>query len=313
MRPSLLGMMTVACVATVSFLPQRSELGDRERCRSYSGVPHGWPSDPDAGMVEIEGGTFVPGSTKGYADERPGDPVEVEPFLIDRTEVTNAQFAEFVTQTGYVTVAQRRGGAPVFRVPTESERADWWWTFREGASFRHPEGPDSAIVGQANDPVVQVAYEDALAYALWLGHALPSEAQWEFAARAGRTDASLHGAPRGPDGEPTANFWQGEFPRENVAEDGFVSRAPVGCFPANGFGVYDSIGNVWEWTRDAYRSRDQLEPDRLDPDAAVPRVIKGGSFLCSPNFCARYRVSARHRQEPDMTGVHLGFRTIKPL
>jgi len=294
------------------------ELGDRETCEAYSGIPGGWPKHPDAGMVFIRGGRFVPGSSHGDREETPGGSVRVDDFLIDRTEVTNAQFSAFVEDTGYLTLAERSGTAPVFHPRAEGECAmqdGEWWKSVAGANFRHPEGPDSDLVGRDNHPVVQVAYEDAVAYAQWLGHTLPTEPQWEFAARAGRDDESLHHAPRSADGRPLANTWQGDFPTVNLAEDGFLATAPVGCFPADGYGLHDTIGNVWEWTGERYRGshRDAAIAGLMPDDPNATRVIKGGSFLCSPNFCARYRVTARHRQEADMTGVHLGFRTVRSL
>ena len=286
-------------------------LGTPERCAAYDGLPHGFGSDATAGMVRIAGGSFVPGSTQGYPEERPAGAVEVAPFWIDRTEVTNAQFEAFVKATGYVTEAEQRGGAAVFHVPTQAEleaRDYAWWSELPGASYRHPEGKDSDLAGRAQQPVVHVTYRDATAYARWLGRRLPTEAEWELAARAGRDDAGLHKAPRSEDGRPTANFWQGDFPTTNTREDGFLTQAPVGCFPENPFGLHDMLGNVWEWTSSPYRPHDARDvPDR--PDA--PRVIKGGSYLCAPSFCARYRVSARHAQEADVATMHIGFRTVR--
>ena len=305
----------VSALALRAIAANEEELGDPGRCERYSGVPAGWPEDPDAGMVQIEGGEFVPGSSHGYLDERPGRSARVGAFLIDRTEVTNAQFEAFVRATGYVTVAERRGSAPVFRPTPETEHPNQAWANVEGASWRHPEGPESDISERASHPVVQIAYEDALAYAEWLGHTLPTEAQWEFAARGGRTDATLHRIPKDATGRPTANFWQGDFPRSNDAEDGYVATAPVGCYWPNEYGLHDMVGNVWEWTRDPYRGSHADAPPRGWSRIAsnAPRVIKGGSFLCSTHHCARYRVTARHRQEIDMMGFHLGFRTVRAL
>jgi sulfatase modifying factor 1 len=268
-------------------------------------------------MIWVAGGDFVPGSTAGYPEERPAGSVRVPGFWIDRTEVTNAQFADFVAHTGYVTAAERQGSAPVFHIPQAVEleaRPYAWWGEVAGAGWRHPGGPASDLRGRANVPVVQVTYADAEAYARWLGRSLPSEAQWEFAARAGRDDRHLQGAPRDGRRRPLANFWQGEFPLENSAEDGFVFAAPVGCYPPNALGLFDTIGNVWEWTSDLYRA------DRREPEGACQqhgggsgpdRVIKGGSYLCSPDFCARYRATARHPQAADLPAMHLGFRTVR--
>jgi formylglycine-generating enzyme len=290
-----------------------SPLGTRTACQAYGGRPLGWLADPHAGMVWVGGGDIVPGSTKGYPEERPGGATRVAGFWIDRTEVTHAQFADFARATGYVTVAERAGVAAVFRSPSEAElgeRSHGWWRLTHGSSWRHPDGPDSGAA--AAEPAVEIAFDDAVAYARWLGRTLPTEAEWELAARAGRDDESLHRAPRDAAGLPTANFWQGEFPTVNTAEDGFAARAPVGCYPANAFGLHDMVGNVWEWTTDRYRSPHPLHvPGPPAPSAAdEPRVIKGGSFLCAPNFCARYRVSARHAQEPGTAASHIGFRTV---
>ena len=244
-------------------------------------------------------------------------------FWIDATEVTNAQFAAFVAATGYVTDAERQGGGAVFRPPVLSPDGsgdNTWWKFAPGADWRHPEGPQSTIKGAENAPVVQVTRADALAYATWLGRTLPNEAQWEAAAKAGRDDASLERTPLDVKGKPTANFWQGSFPFENKADDGFVSRAPVGCFVANPYGLYDTIGNVWEWTRDAYTGPHQphghgnAAPGRATHNAsagAEVSVIKGGSYLCAANYCVRYRASARHPHESDLPASHVGFRTIR--
>jgi formylglycine-generating enzyme required for sulfatase activity len=324
-----LALLASVASATYALAAQQERplpvLGDVERCRVYSGVPEDFARDPHAGMVYVKGGKFVQGSDRGYADERPPRSVEVPSFWIDRTEVTNAQFSAFVAATGYVTTAERAGGSAVFHAPREAELADEryaYWRFERGANFRHPEGADSQLAGRANQPVVQVSWEDATAYARWLGRELPSEAEWEYAARAAQSDETLHSAPRDRRGRPLANFWQGDFPLQNKAEDGFAAQAPVGCFAANPFGLYDSIGNVWEWTRDLYRARREgpaAVPAAVDcradsssaSGAAEARVIKGGSFLCSANFCARYRVSARHPQEATMPALHVGFRTMR--
>ncbi len=186
-------------------------------------------------------------------------------------------------------------------------------------SWQTPAGPASDLRGHEHLPVVHVAYEDALAYARWLGRALPTEDQWEFAARAGRDDAARHGAPRTDAGRPAANFWQGEFPTENRAEDGFAAQAPVGCYAANAYALHDMIGNGWEWTADAYVARSELaahgaegrSPSCDDRGGTAAHVIKGGSYLCAPNFCARYRVSARHAHDPTLPTAHIGFRTVK--
>jgi formylglycine-generating enzyme len=281
-----------------------TELGTRARCARFSGLPAG------DGMVQVPAGSLVPGSQHGYSEERgDGRAIEVAAFQIDRTEVTNAQFARFVRATGYVTEAERSGSAPVFHTPTQAElelREYAWWTQVEGANWRHPRGPGSSA--QPNHPVVQVTYADALAYARWLGRSLPTELQWEYAAKAGRSDEALRHEPRNGAGRPSANFWQGDFPLVNAREDGFAEHAPVGCFEPNAFGLHDMLGNVWEWTADPYTAS-HSEVDGCSSSLAG-LTIKGGSFLCSANFCARYRVAARHMQEPTQPAMHLGFRTV---
>jgi len=184
-------------------------------------------------------------------------------------------------------------GSAVFRVPTEDNPN--WWAWQVGAQWRHPSGPDSDIVGRANDPVVQVTYNDARAYAEWVGASLPSEAQWEYAARAG---VDTLPEPKDSSGKPLANYYQGVFPRRDTGEDGFLSRAPVGCFEANAFGLHDMIGNVWEWTAS------DSAPGRPE------NIIKGGSFLCAANYCARYRPAARQYQERNLGTDHIGFRIV---
>lgn len=323
----VLGVVCVGLVlADVAFVhaARRASVHGAALCEDYEGVPDGFGEEPSAGMVAIPAGRFELGSMHGYADERPTRMVEVAAFHIDRTEVTNAQFLAFVEATHYVTTAERRGGSAVFHQPTVAElerEGHAFWSFVEGADFRHPGGPETSLEGRENEPVVQVSFDDALAYARWLGRDLPTEIEWEYAARAGLDGESLHRAPRQVDGRPGANFWQGEFPIVNSAEDGFAFHAPVGCFPPNGFGLVDTIGNVWEWTADRYVGRhdEPAEPsdatDCRTPESAeapaASRVLKGGSFLCASNACARYRVSARHPQEADMPAMHVGFRTVR--
>jgi sulfatase modifying factor 1 len=301
------------------------QLGSEAACGGYSGLPRGWGADRHAGMVHIEGGSFTFGSDRGYPDERPAAPgqVRVAGFWIDQTEVTVAQFDAFVRATGYVTDAQRQGGAVVFHVPSDDElqqRPLAWWRFVGGADWRHPRGPDSTAP-QANLPVTLVTQADALAYARWLGRDLPTEAEWEYAGKAGRGEQELDTAPSDTQGKPSANYWQGIFPTFDAAADGHHGLAPVGCYAANPFHVYDMIGNAWEWTRDAYTGPRQPHANG-DTPAALPAslrqrsqpgqqmVIKGGSFLCSPDYCVRYRASAREAQEADLGAGHIGFRTV---
>lgn len=293
-------------------------LGTAERCAAFNGLPPGWRTDARAGMARVPGGSFELGSDSGYLEEQPAFEVRVEPFWIDRTEVTNAQFAAFVAETGYVTDAEREGGGAVFSIPTLDElsaRDYAWWRFVTGANWRHPEGPGSDLNAREHHPVVLVSQADAAAYARWLGRRLPTEAEWEYAAKAGG-DSALESAPFDANGAPLANFWQGAFPLVNSVQDGYASNAPVGCFPPNDFGLYDTIGNAWEWTADVYRGTRQPHgngnPQAAAPALArgVPAVIKGGSHLCSADFCARYRASARQPQEADLPTSHVGFRTV---
>lgn len=258
-------------------------------------------------MVWIEGGSFIMGEAPRLREEGPPREVDVDGFWISETEVTNAQFAKFVDATGYRSEAERdpprvvgappemlKPGSAVFRIPTADNPN--WWRWLPGADWRRPTGPGSSIAGRENDPVVQVTYNDALAYAAWAGLSLPTEEEWEFAARAG---AAALPEPVDTEGKPQANYYQGVFPARDVGADGFTSRAPVGCFRPNGYGLYDMIGNVWEWTT--------TQPQEGQP----ANVIKGGSFLCAANYCARYRAAARQFQERDLGTDHIGFRVVK--
>jgi len=299
------------------------------------------------GMRWVPGGAFLMGSDRHYPEEAPAHRVTVNGFWMDTFAVTNERFAAFVADTGYVTVAERRpdpadypGATEDLLVPASTvfvkpaRRVDLgnsynWWTYVPGAQWRHPQGPDSSITGLENHPVVHVAWEDVEAYASWAGKELPTEAEWEFAARGGLDGATYAwGEEFTPGGTSMANTWQGEFPIQNTMDDGFEGTAPVGSFPANGYGLNDMIGNVWEWTTDWYIRHEQLghtcctvvDPrggrpeDSLDPDMqgiAIPRkVMKGGSHLCAPNYCQRYRPSARMPQHIDTSTSHLGFRCI---
>ena len=311
-----------------------AELGS---CGPYSGLPS---DDTDtAGMVFIRGGTFVMGSERHRREERFTHVVRVDGFWIDRHEVTNAQFREFVTATGYVTLAERgldpatrpemskellAPGSVVFIPPANvasGGRITQWWQYVAGANWREPTGPGSSIAGKDNHPDVHIAYEDALAYARWRGRELPTEAQWEFAARGGRDGEDDWSSAVDAEGKPLANTWQGVFPVYNSNEDGYVGTAPVGCFKPNGYGLYDMIGNVWEWTSDWYRpghpreaavnpSGPELQDIPLARGQSPSRVIKGGSYLCASNYCSRYRPAARQPQEIDLGAAHLGFRTV---
>jgi sulfatase modifying factor 1 len=301
-------------------------------------------------MVRIPGGTFRMGSDNHYPEEAPVRRVTVDGFWIDRTPVTNSQFSQFVKATGHRTYAEippdpkdypgalpemLYAGSLVF-VPPRSvfDLRDWsqWWSFTEGADWCHPYGPKSRINGLENHPVVHIAYGDAVAYARWAGKDLPTEAEWEFAARGGLDGAEFAwGDEFTPGGLHMANTWQGEFPLHNLSQDGFERTSPVTAFPPNGYGVRDMIGNVWEWTADWYAPRHAADApktccipenprggredgsyDPRQPQIKIPRkVIKGGSHLCAPNYCRRYRPAARHAEAIDTSTSHLGFRCVK--
>jgi len=289
-------------------------------CGEYSGIPESGTS-PRPGMVWIENGRFAMGSEQVYPEEGPVHEVRVNGFWIDRHEVTNAQYARFVQQTGYRTLAERYKNEEEFAdIPAEQRvpgsvvfvpvngNDGHWWQFVADASWRQPEGPGSDIKQRMNHPVVHIAWEDARAYADWAGTELPSEAQREFAARGGLEGREYAwGDERDPDGQIMANYWQGEFPWQNTLADGHAGTAPVGCFPANGYGLHDMVGNVWEWTSDTFAPGHGATGSR---GAETMRVIKGGSFLCAENYCRRYRPASRHPQDPTMGTSHLGFRTV---
>jgi formylglycine-generating enzyme required for sulfatase activity len=293
------------------------DLGEKARCSAYSGLPPGWGQDPHAGMTSIRSGDFVYGSDRGYAEEKSITQRHIEAFWIDRTEVTNAQFASFVAATGYVTDAERHGGAAVFVIPSLDQPptgAGGWWHLIHDANWRHPDGPGSAIDGRYHQPVVDVSYADALAYAHWLGRQLPDEAEWEYAAKAGLGNEAADTAVRDSLGHWQANVWQGFFPFKDSGEDGFAGRAPVGCYAANGWGLHDMVGNVWEWTNDRWNDHHiAAKTSEMTTQAGATtdrRVIKGGSFLCSTNYCSRARASSRQGQEASLPSSHIGFRTI---
>ena len=302
------------------------------------------------GMAFIPGGTFRMGSHRHYPEEAPVHRVTVDAFWMDQTPVTNAQFRDFVRATGHVTFAELVpdpkdypgtpphmlfAGSLVFKTPTHPvDLRLWgeWWSLLKGANWRRPYGPKSNIHGLDAHPVVHVAFADALAYARWAGKDLPTEAEWEFAARGGLDGAEYAwGDEFTPGGKHLANTWQGEFPRQNLGTDGYERTSPVNAYPPNGFGLHDMIGNVWEWTADWYSPRHEAdaakaccipenprrgrEDGSCDPritNVRIPRkVIKGGSHLCAPNYCRRYRPPARHAEPVDTSTSHLGFRCIK--
>jgi len=272
------------------------------------------------GSVPVPATRFLMGSDAFYPEERPRVAVTVPAFGIDAHEVTNRQFAAFVAATGYRTDAERPGGGAFVFSPPPADRPflapdpATWWRFVRGADWRHPHGPGSDIAGHANDPVVNVTFADASAYARWASRALPTEEQSEAAARIGVRD---------PDAAPerhAANYWQGHFPLHDTGADGWIGPAPAGCFTRSPIGTYDLIGNVWEWTRSWYLpghgafvtgdgTPGNPSFDPRQPQARA-RVIKGGSFLCAANYCARYRPAARHAQDETLAASHLGFRTV---
>jgi formylglycine-generating enzyme len=277
-------------------------------------------------LVEVPAGAFRMGSTRFYPEEAPVRTVTVNAFGIDRHPVTNAQFAAFVADTGYVTVAERPldpdlypgaaaadlvPGALVFR-PTSGpvDLRDWrqWWDWSPGASWRHPFGPDSEVADRPEHPVVQVAYADAVAYAQWAGRRLPSEAEWEYAARAGSDATYPWGDEAAPADVLMANTWQGRFPYRNDGALGWVGTSPVGTFPANGFGLVDMIGNVWEWTTTEFTGQVANACCLPTDDPDVSQALKGGSHLCAPEYCHRYRPTARSPQSRDTATTHIGFR-----
>jgi formylglycine-generating enzyme len=319
-------------------------------------VPNKEPSPGNAptGMVWIPGGEFsmgareMPGMNdvgmKATLDSSPIHRVYVDGFYMDKTDVTNAEYARFVKATGYVTVAERKpraedypgappenlvAGSVVFSPPDHAVPLDnyfQWWTYVAGANWRHPEGPKSSIAGKDNYPVVHIAYEDAEAYARWAGKRLPTEAEWEFAARGGLSGKLYSwGDEFRPNGKWMANTFEGHFPNANEPEDGFLATSPVGKFPANGYGLYDMAGNVWQWTSDWYRPdyyaqlagegvvRNPTGPsssyDPSEPGHAK-KVHRGGSFLCTDQYCSRYMVGTRGKGEADTGTNHLGFRCV---
>ena len=298
-------------------------------------------------MAWVPGGAFRMGSDDFYPEERPVHRVSVDGFWMDRYPVTNAEFRRFVDATGHVTLAERApdpraypGADPTLLVPgslvfrrlarrpaLSDHRA--WWAYTPGACWKHPEGPGSVLDGREEHPVVHVAFEDAGAYAAWSGNALPTEAEWEFAARGGLSGATFAwGDEFAPGGRTMANTWQGEFPWQNLLTDGYEGTSPVGAFPPNGHGLYDVAGNVWEWTSDFFHPRHPDEPakaccvprnPRVTSEAGsyaagerIPRrVVKGGSHLCAPNYCLRYRPAARQGEAVDTSACHIGFRCVR--
>ena len=304
---------------------------------------------PHPGMVWIPGGTFKMGSDKHYPEEAPVHSASVDGFWMDKFQVSNAQFAMFARDTGYVTLAERPpdpelypdapaenlvAASLVFKMtdgPVNLRFVDLWWAWTPGACWKRPGGPGTNVRKRQRHPVVHIAYEDAVAYAEWSGKALPTESEWEFAARGGMEGAEFSwGDEHTPKGKYMANTWQGEFPWQNQVNDGFEDTAPVGSFPANEYGLYDMAGNAWDWTADWWSESHPEDADKpccipdnprggkmeqsYDPAAPqwrIPRrVVKGGSFLCAPNYCLRYRPAARRPQMIDTGMSHVSFRCV---
>jgi formylglycine-generating enzyme len=300
--------------------------------------PEANPPENPRGMTWIPGGTFLMGSADFYPEERPVCEVAVDGFWMDTGPVTVAQFRRFVKQTGHVTTAEQAPdpacypdadpdllvpGSLVFRRtagPVDLRDVTNWWAYLPGANWRHPDGPGSDLSRRDRHPVTHVAYADALAYAAWAGKDLPTEAEWEYAARGGLGGAVFAwGDEFAPGGDQMANTWQGQFPWQNLLLDGYEGTSPVGAFPPNGFGLCDMTGNVWEWTSDLFRPRHHPEAAACCahrdasamPAGGIPRrVIKGGSHLCAPNYCLRYRPAARQGEAVDTSTNHIGFRCV---
>ena len=351
-----------ALVVVIGLVALISPLLDKKTARDYAtrydapkgmghAVPVPQPAEATAnnpsdlswtnGMVWIPGGTFQMGSEEGQPDEKPVHEVTVEGFWMDQYELTNAEFEKFIKATGYVTIAERKPkqedfpdappealvpGSIVFTpppgdVPLHDHMA--WWRYVPGANWRHPEGPDSTITGREKQPVVHVAWFDAVAYAKWAGKRLPTEAEWEFAARGGKEKLTyIWGNEKTPDGKWMANIWQGKFPNGNTLQDGFKSQSPVGSFPPNGYGLYDMAGNVWEWTTDWYMPDYYAKSPKMNPqgpqesyDPNEPgvwkRITRGGSYLCTEAYCWGYRPAMRMKTSPDTGLNHTGFRCVR--
>ncbi|MDF3076797.1 MAG: sulfatase-modifying factor protein [Sphingobacteriaceae bacterium] len=314
-------------------------------CKQKAGSTTGTEAKVDtvqSKMVWIPAGSFQMGSDDpAFTDALPIHKISVDGFWMDEHEVTNAEYAKFVNATGYQTVAEQPlnpadfpdvpkenlvSGSGVFTPTTQPVNLDnpmQWWRYVPGASWKHPFGPETSVTDKPNDPVVHISYTDAMAYAKWAGKRLPTEAEWEFAAQGGKGRRKFYwGDELKPGGKWMANIYQGSFPDANTSEDGFKGIAPVKTFPANGYGLYDMDGNVWEWCNDFYRpdyyskspeKNPQGPTDSYDPDepGIVKRVQRGGSFLCSDEYCIRYRPGSRGKGEVNSASNNLGFRCVK--
>jgi formylglycine-generating enzyme required for sulfatase activity len=297
-------------------------------------------SEVDTVQAWVEGAEFIMGDNNAYSEEGPAHKVTVSGFWMDVHEVTNAQFEEFVEATGYITVAEKppasadwgttdvppeflQPGSVLFVPPASGQSMANWWSWAPGTNWRHPDGPDSNLSEKAHFPVIHISFADAQAYAEWAGRSLPTEAQFELAARNKKNSRYPWGGNElAPGGHHHANTWQGSFPTEHQSEDGHTGLAPVGCYASNKYGIHDLIGNVWEWTSNWYYP-EHIPSDNIDPKGpsqqqstspnhgdSIARVIKGGSYLCAENYCLRYRPAARQAQDSGLGTSHIGFRTV---
>jgi len=346
---SLRAILTVLCAGSLAPAADHCDSGISavRRSAAAAALSVGQGSQSTARMIRTPGGEFWMGSDRADIDDaKPVHRVYVAPFWMDRTAVSNDQFAHFVAATGYITVAERQPdpkdfpgakpedlapGSVVFTPPSHTvdlDNALVWWRYVKGANWRHPEGPASDINSRGNHPVVQVAWEDAAAYAKWAGKRLPTEAEFEFAARGGLDrQPYVWGKEFKPGGKFQASTFQGHFPEHNTAADGYAGTSPMGSFPPNAYGLADMAGNVWEWCVDWYRAdyykqiaqngdvirNPQGPPDSFDPDepGVTKRVQKGGSFLCTDQYCARYMHGSRAKGEPSTGTNHAGFRCVR--
>ncbi|CDQ38404.1 MULTISPECIES: formylglycine-generating enzyme family protein [Virgibacillus] len=281
-------------------------------------------------MVVVPGGTFLMGTENqaGFPEDGEGPirSIEVAPFLIDPCTVTNGSFQQFIASTGYRTEAEQYGWSFVFyqliskqtrkKVTQHVPQTPWWWVV-EGADWRHPEGPDSNINGRMDHPVIHISWNDAMTYCKWAGKRLPTEAEWEFAARGGLEQKIYPwGNELTPNGVHQCNIWQGTFPTQNTQEDGYFGTAPVTTYPPNNFGLYNVSGNVWEWCADWFTADNNLQAESVHPkgpNSCSSKVMRGGSYLCHHSYCNRYRVAARSANTPDSSTGNLGFRCVKDL
>ena len=299
---------TFLIAAALSLLSQNCQPARPSRSQVPANSSPHTPTRVDRdGMVLVKGGEFLMGAADGMEYEAPVHEVTVKSFWIDQHEVTVAEFAKFVAATGYKTDAEKFGWSGAFAIKSGQ------WEKTKGADWRHPEGPGSEAAG--NEPVCQVSWNDTAAYAKWAGKRLPTEAEWEYAARGGLVQKEYSwGDDLRPNGKPAANWWQGSFPKQNTGEDGFIGRAPVGSFPPNGYGLYDMTGNVWEWCADWYSENYyavSTHDDPKGPNEGKERAIRGGSWMCAENFCTNYRVAARSHATPDSGLNNLGFRCVR--